>query len=82
MARVAGAPQVVVPQPADYAAIGAARQAAWALGASQGTLDVRNPPAWQGPVAQVLEPGDELAVGQAVRQQFVAVREQTHPGAL
>ncbi|KOV68679.1 sugar kinase [Streptomyces sp. AS58] len=73
--------QVVVPQPADYAAIGAARQAAWALGVSQGTLDPRTPPAWQGPVAQVLEPGEELAVGQAVRQQFVSVREQTHPGA-
>jgi xylulokinase len=71
----------VVPQPADYAAIGAARQAAWALGVSQGTVDARNPPAWQGAVAQVLEPGEELAVGQAVRQQFVAVREQTHPGA-
>ena len=26
-------------------------------------------------------PGEELAVGQAVRQQYVAVREQTHPGA-
>ncbi|MEU4166089.1 FGGY family carbohydrate kinase [Streptomyces sp. NPDC026665] len=73
--------QVVVPQPADYAALGAARQAAWALGASQGTLDPRTPPMWQGPVAQVLEPGDELAVGQAVRQQYVSVREQTHPGA-
>ncbi|MFI6334373.1 FGGY family carbohydrate kinase [Streptomyces sp. NPDC050535] len=73
--------QVVVPQPADYAAFGAARQAAWALGVSQGTLDPRNPPAWQGPVAQVLEPGEELAVGQAVRQQYVSVREQTHPGA-
>ena len=73
--------QVVVPQPADYAAIGAARQAAWALGASQGTLDPRTPPAWQGAAAQVLEPGDELAVGQAVRQQYVSVREQTHPGA-
>ncbi|WP_328871180.1 FGGY family carbohydrate kinase [Streptomyces sp. NBC_00287] len=73
--------QVVVPQPADYAAIGAARQAAWALGATQGTLDARTPPAWQGPAAQVLEPGEELAVGQAVRQQFVSVREQTHPGA-
>ncbi|SBT88400.1 xylulokinase [Streptomyces sp. DI166] len=73
--------QVVVPQPADYAAIGAARQAAWALGASQGTLDARIPPAWQGASAQVLEPGEELAVGQAVRQQFVSVREQTHPGA-
>ncbi|MFJ3229882.1 FGGY family carbohydrate kinase [Streptomyces sp. NPDC086787] len=73
--------QVVVPQPADYAAIGAARQAAWALGVSQGTLDPRTPPAWRGAVAQILDPGDELAVGQAVRQQFVAVREQTHPGA-
>ncbi|CAL9557280.1 FGGY family carbohydrate kinase [Streptomyces pilosus] len=73
--------QVVVPQPADYAAIGAARQAAWALGVSQGALDPRNPPVWQGPVAQVLDPGEELAVGQAVRQQYVSVREQTHPGA-
>jgi xylulokinase len=73
--------QVVVPQAADYAALGAARQAAWALGVAQGTLDPRTPPAWQGAVAQVLEPGEELAVGQAVRQQFVSVREQTHPGA-
>ncbi|MCK1821876.1 FGGY family carbohydrate kinase [Streptomyces sp. XM83C] len=73
--------QVVVPQPADYAAIGAARQAAWALGVSQGTLDPRTPPAWQGAAAQVLEPGEDLAVGQAVRQQYVSVREQTHPGA-
>ncbi|WP_328431432.1 MULTISPECIES: FGGY family carbohydrate kinase [unclassified Streptomyces] len=73
--------QIVVPQPADYAAIGAARQAAWALGVSQGTLDPRTPPAWHGASAQMLEPGDELAVGQAVRQQFVSVREQTHPGA-
>ncbi|MFE4254892.1 FGGY family carbohydrate kinase [Streptomyces sp. NPDC056910] len=65
--------QVVVPQPADYAALGAARQAAWAL---NGQL-----PQWQGAAAQVLEPGEELPVGQAVRQQFTAVREQTHPGA-
>ncbi|GAA3235427.1 hypothetical protein GCM10020256_53280 [Streptomyces thermocoprophilus] len=74
--------QVVVPQPADYAAIGAARQAAWALGVSQGTLDPRTPPAWQGAAAQVLEPGEDLAVGQAVRQQYVSVREQTHPGGV
>jgi xylulokinase len=73
--------QVIVPQPADYAALGAARQAAWALGVSQGTLDPQLPPVWQGAVAQILEPGEELAVGQAVRQQYVAVREQTHPGA-
>ncbi|MEV8312592.1 FGGY family carbohydrate kinase [Streptomyces sp. NPDC059900] len=66
--------QVVVPQPADYAAIGAARQAAWAL---NGRL-----PYWQGASAQVFEPGEEHAVGQAVRQQYRTVREQTHPGAL
>jgi xylulokinase len=65
--------QVVVPQPADYAAIGAARQAAWAL---SGQL-----PHWQGAAAQVFEPGEELAVGQAVRQQYRTVREQAHPGA-
>ncbi|MGW4161694.1 FGGY family carbohydrate kinase [Streptomyces sp. NPDC004788] len=73
--------QVVVPQPAEYAALGAARQAAWALGVSQGTLSPAAPPAWQGAAAQVFEPGDELAVGQAVRQQYSATREQLHPGA-
>ncbi|MEU5216510.1 FGGY family carbohydrate kinase [Streptomyces sp. NPDC020807] len=73
--------QVVVPQPADYAALGAARQAAWALGVARGTLSPGAPPAWQGAAAQILEPGEELAVGQAVRQQYVATREQIHPGA-
>jgi xylulokinase len=72
---------VVVPQPADYTAIGAARQAAWALGVQRGTLDPLTPPAWRGAAARVLEPGEELAVGQAVRQQYGAVREQTHPDA-
>ncbi|MEU8619786.1 FGGY family carbohydrate kinase [Streptomyces sp. NPDC048623] len=73
--------QVVVPQPAEYAALGAARQAAWALGVSQGTLSPAVPPAWQGAAAQVFEAGDELAVGQAVRQQYNATRDQLHPGA-
>jgi xylulokinase len=73
--------QVVVPQPADYAALGAARQAAWALGVSHGRLSPGAPPAWQGAAAQVFEPGEELAVGQAVRQQYRATREQIHPGA-
>lgn len=73
--------QIVVPQPADYAALGAARQAAWALGTSQGTIQPGLPPVWQGAAAQILEPGEELAVGQAVRQQYVSVRNQTHPGA-
>lgn len=73
--------QVVVPQPADYAALGAARQAAWALGVAQGTLAPHTPPAWQGAAAQIFEPGEELAVGRAVRQQYTATREQVHPGA-
>ncbi|HEV7627128.1 MAG TPA: FGGY family carbohydrate kinase [Streptomyces sp.] len=67
--------QVVVPRPADYPAVGAARQAAWALkGSSQ-------PPQWAAAECQVFEPGEELAAGQAVRQQYVTVREDTHPGA-
>ncbi|MFD3513950.1 FGGY family carbohydrate kinase [Streptomyces sp. NPDC058657] len=73
--------QVVVPQPAQYAALGAARQAAWALGVAQGTLAPHTPPAWQGAVAQVLEPGEELAVGKALRQQYTAARDQVHPEA-
>ncbi|MFP8964604.1 FGGY-family carbohydrate kinase, partial [Streptomyces nanhaiensis] len=73
--------QVVVPEPADYTALGAARQAAWALGVAQGTLSPQQPPMWPAPAGRVLEPGEELAVGQAVRQQYVTVREQTHPGA-
>ncbi|MFF0061653.1 FGGY family carbohydrate kinase [Streptomyces sp. NPDC005279] len=73
--------QVVVPQPADYAALGAARQAAWSLGVSRGTLSPGAPPAWQGAAAQVFEPGENLAVGQAVRQQYGATRDQIHPGA-
>jgi xylulokinase len=73
--------QVVVPQPADYAALGAARQAAWALGAARGTLSPQAPPAWQGAAAQVFEPGEEAAVGKAVRQQYGATRDQIHPGA-
>ncbi|WP_329398574.1 FGGY family carbohydrate kinase [Streptomyces melanogenes] len=73
--------QVVVPQPAEYAALGAARQAAWALGVSQGSLAAHTPPAWQGAAAQVFEPGEELAVGQAVRQQYIATRDEIHLGA-
>jgi xylulokinase len=75
-----GVPVVVV-QPADYAALGAARQAAWALGVADGTLSPESPPPWQAASAQVFEPGEELAVGQAVRQQYSAVRDQTHPEA-
>jgi xylulokinase len=69
--------RVLVPEPADYTALGAARQAAWALSGGGA------PPQWPAAAGRVLEPGgDEVrAVGKAVRQQYVAVREQTHPGA-
>jgi xylulokinase len=73
--------QVVVPQPADYAAIGEARQAAWALGVSRGSNAAHTPPAWQGAAAQIFEPGEEAAVGASVRHQYSATREQIHPGA-
>ncbi|MEV5238178.1 FGGY family carbohydrate kinase [Streptomyces cinnamoneus] len=74
--------RVVVPQPADYAAIGAARQAAWALGVQQGVLSPQQAPLWPAAASQTFEPGaEDLGVGQAVRQQYATVREQTHPGA-
>ncbi|MEU1098126.1 sugar kinase, partial [Streptomyces sp. NPDC005877] len=50
-------------------------------GVSQGSLAAHTPPAWQGAAAQVFEPGEELAVGQAVRQQYIATRDEIHPGA-
>lgn len=67
--------RVVVPRPADYTAVGAARQAAWALkGGSQ-------PPRWPEAECEVFDPGEDLPAGQAVRQQYVTVREEAHPGA-
>ncbi|NJA57223.1 sugar kinase, partial [Streptomyces sp. NEAU-H3] len=57
-------------------------QAAWALGVHEGRLDPARPPAWQGAAAQVIEADEEeRLVGAAVRQQYTAVREETHPGA-
>ncbi|NGN64809.1 sugar kinase [Streptomyces sp. A7024] len=75
--------QVVVPEPADYAALGAARQAAWALGVSEGRLGPDAPPAWAPRGQQVFAASEEdFAVGGAVRQQFGAVRDAVHPGAM
>lgn len=75
---VFGAP-VVVPQPAEYPALGAARQAAWALAAESGTGSALPPPWRETESRPAFEPGDDLAVGQAIRQQFQAAREQMHP---
>jgi xylulokinase len=64
---------VVIPAPGDYAAIGAARQAAWALAGST------TPPQWPLRDAVTVDPAEDVAVGRAVRQQFASVRAQTHP---
>jgi xylulokinase len=73
--------QVVVPEAAEYAALGAARQAAWSLGAVLGSRTQDDAPDWTPLPARVLDPGEDAAVGTAVRQQFTSVRESTHPGA-
>lgn len=74
---------VVVPEPADYTALGAARQAAWAQGVDEGRLTADEPPAWAPAKGERFEPDEEeSAVGSAVRQQYAAVREEIHPGAL
>jgi xylulokinase len=70
---VLGAP-VVVPEAAEYVALGAARQAAWALHGGSA------PPAWAGPLnagsADVGDrlSGDELEQGRAVRTSYVEWR--------
>ncbi|MEE1928500.1 FGGY family carbohydrate kinase [Streptomyces sp. TRM 70351] len=73
--------QVLVPAPADYTTLGAARQAAWALGVAHGRLPSGEPPQWPAAEARLFDPGDDLPLGQAVRQQFTAVRDETHPHA-
>ncbi|KAA2251191.1 xylulokinase [Solihabitans fulvus] len=61
---------VDVPEPAEYVALGAARQAAWALAGSA------EPPAWPVPSARH-EVADD-ADGAAVRAAYTAVRRQVH----
>ncbi|MCF2528527.1 FGGY family carbohydrate kinase [Yinghuangia soli] len=73
---VLGVP-VTVPEPAEAAraaALGVARQAAWAL---SGKPDV---PAWTRPATAFVPPGDDdRAVGTAVREQFADVRDRMYP---
>jgi xylulokinase len=76
-----GAP-VVIPPPADYAALGAARQAAWSMAALRASGPADGPPSWQTTGYRVVNPGeDDVPVGHSVRHQYTAVREQIHPGA-
>lgn len=78
---ILGAP-VVIPPPADYAALGVARQAAWSMAVLRGSGPADQPPLWQSAGYRMAEPSDEeVPVGQSVRQQYTSVREQIHPEA-
>jgi len=63
---------VIVPEPAEYVALGAARQGAWALA---GTAD---PPRWEAPPARHVARDDhDAAVASEVRQRYATLREHT-----
>jgi xylulokinase len=61
--------EVTRPEPAEYVARGAARQAAWALSGAD------SPPDWPPPAAAALEPADPDA-GAAVRAQYARHRSE------
>lgn len=62
---------VTVPEPAEHVALGAARQAAWALGGTE------EPPAWTTNARLELPAGD-ASVGHELRQRHLDVRELVH----
>ncbi|WP_306358042.1 MULTISPECIES: xylulokinase [unclassified Nocardia] len=65
---------VTVPEPGEYVARGAARQAAWALRGGAG------PPAWPSPPATEFPP-PARRFGDAVRQRYAEVRDMYYPPA-
>lgn len=70
-ADIFGVP-VQVPEPAQYVALGAARQAAWVLSGSA------EPPAWPRPLAHQLDPsGDSWAA--RVRSGYAEARDALYP---
>ncbi|KNB52217.1 xylulokinase [Streptomyces caatingaensis] len=71
-AQVFGAP-VTVPEPDEYVALGAARQAAWALDGGA------EPPAWRTAGAvEIPAPDDGGAAGAAVRAAYAEARRALH----
>lgn len=68
-----GAP-VVVPAHFEYVAIGAARQAAWALRSRAGSPDL---PHWASATSTARSPGDPAA-GERMRAAYVELRETVH----
>jgi xylulokinase len=72
--EIFGAP-VVVPEPAEYVALGAARQAAWALSRSASAA-AGEPPAWSAARSRVVAaPGGGAS---AARAQYAAARHFVH----
>ncbi|WP_369360422.1 xylulokinase [Streptomyces sp. cg2] len=70
-AEIFGVP-VTVPEPEEYVALGAARQAAWALsGAAE-------PPPWPRPVAREVPAPADPAPGRRVRAAYAAARATVH----
>jgi xylulokinase len=65
---------VAVPSPGEYVAVGAARQAAWALAGGQ------RPPAWAVDVDVTVDPAD-VARGAETRARYDAIVAATHPTA-
>jgi xylulokinase len=73
--EVFGAP-VVLPEPAEYVAIGAARQAAWVLAAAGSTAGAVEPPSWPAADTTIVEapPGSPSSA----RSQYAAARHFVH----
>jgi len=65
--------QVVVPEPAEYVALGAARQAAWAMDGSE------RPPPWDRAAAREATPVDpeQRQAADVIRARYAALRERT-----
>ena len=63
---------VMVPEPSEFVALGAARQAAWTLAGSD------DPPEWQGSLGQVRTYEEPLAEG--VFQRYLEHRNRLYPG--
>lgn len=73
-ADIFGVP-VLVPEPGEYVALGAARQAAWALAGGSA------PPEWDVPVAATVEPSDPGA-GAVAAGRYRDLVDARHPGAV
>jgi xylulokinase len=65
---------VLATEPAEHVALGAARQAAWALAGTE------QPPSWHPQAAtELIEPSpDDLAEGERLRRRHLAAREREH----